>query len=127
MAIFYHKDDSIEGKQLVFETRQFNPQRPYMDKTVLKQMIFPFKMGIQGTISIEQELEPKIAVFRQESALNKDDGLRGQSISGFSTRVIPETHVGPTTHTHKATGGKTKPAFSYATIDIPKREIAQKA
>ena len=126
MTLLYQKNDSIEGRQLAFETRQFNQLRPYKENDKFNQMVFPFRIGIQGTISIEQELEPKKAIYRDKSVLNKNDGIRGQSISGFSTKIIPEIQVKPTTHTHKASIGKTKPSFAYAVIEVPKRELLEK-
>lgn len=124
---FYEKNDSIEGRKVHFETRQFMPGLPYKESEKIdNQMVFPFKMGIQGTIWIEQELDPKKALYCNKSKLDLGDSLRAQSIYVFCTKALPEIKITPTTATHKASVGNNKPSYAFARIEIPKRELAQR-
>lgn len=115
---------SIEGQKVAFQCRKFSRLRPYQEDK-LNKMVYPVKLSIFGKTIIEEELNPKQSLFKESSALNKDDELRGEAIKAFSLRPIPDETVKSATGTHKANFLYTRD-FTFAVIEIGLRALMQK-
>lgn len=121
--IYFKKDDSIEGKSFSLCCRKFINMNPAND-SILSKMVFNFVIKDFAKAIIEKELLPKKAIIRETSYLNKDDGIQGDIISGFSVKPISKEtviHRG----SHRARNIITK-KFSFSKIDREWRAILLK-
>lgn len=121
--IYFKKNDSIEGKSFSLCYRKFINMAPTNDP-ILSNMVFNFAIKDFAKAIIEKELLPKKAIIRETSYLNKDDGIQGSIITGFSVKPISKEtviHRG----SHRARNIITK-KFSFAKIDREWRAISLK-
>jgi hypothetical protein len=97
MTIKYLPPASIEAEKATAITRRFESLTPQKNK--LLGLTFPFKFDRNSEISITKELSPKEAKIDKTSMLNKDDGLKGDAISGFTLKALkPDLIHGSSTH-----------------------------
>jgi hypothetical protein len=112
---------SIEGEKLTLQCRKFNAFKPRKD-SIMKQQVFPFKMGISSIAIINEELNPKNPKYKNESMLDKDLTLMGESIDGFSMKPLGTPNVEHGSGAHKASILNTR-CFTYAHIEIGFRRL----
>lgn len=122
--IITKKDCSIEGKKIGFQCRKFYIGRPYRHP-VIKKRVFAGKMTIFGKAYIEKERNPKKFIYYKQSNLDKDDEIRGETVTIVSTKVIPTPSISKATASHSASFSYAK-GDTIATIVIPTRAEAEK-
>lgn len=121
--IYFKKNDSIEGKSFSLCCRKFVNMAPTNDP-ILSKMVFNFVIKDFAKAIIEKELLPKRTIISETSYLNKNDGIQGEIISGFSVKPISNRtiiHRG----SHRASNIITK-KFSFAKIDREWRALLLK-
>jgi len=121
--MYFKKNDSIEGKSFSLCCRKFINMTPTND-LILNKMVFNFIIKDFAKAVIEKELLHKEAIIKETSYLNKDDGIQGSIISGFSVKPISKRtiiHRG----SHRASNIITK-KFSFAKIDRVYRPLSLK-
>ncbi len=121
--IYIKNNDSIEGISFSLCCRKYINMMPTNDP-ILSKIVFNFAIKNNAKAVIEKELSPKKAIIRETSYLNKDDGIQGDIIRGFSVKpVSKETliHRG----SHRAKNITTK-KFSFAKIEREWRVISLK-
>lgn len=116
--------NSIEGERLLLQCRKFSPLRPRNDD-VMKQLVFPFKLGISSLVTITEELNPKNYRFKAGSILDMDVSLLGETIDGFSLKPLGTQKIVQGSAQHKASEINTK-GFAYAHVEIGLRALLQK-
>ena len=112
--IYFKNNDSIEGKSFSLYSRKFIPMNP-TNNPILSKMVFNFVIKDSAKTIIEKELLPKRAIISETSYLNENDGIQGETISGFSIKPVSNItiiHRG----SHRASNIITK-KFSFAKID----------
>lgn len=115
---------SVEGSKLFFNTRQFFQNRPIFNET-LKIMVYPFKLGINGYVEIEEALDdPKNKAVYSTSLTAVGDSVQGGSVDGWSTKVIKPPKLENATATHSAKFGSLK-GHSYAHVQSSHRDHLQ--
>lgn len=115
---------SVEGKKLIFNTRQFYPKRPIFNDD-FKQKVYPFKLGINGYVEIETPLDsPGEKAFYKTSLTEIGDAVQGGAIDGWSIKPIGPTKLINATGRHSATAG-TALGHSYAHVQSPPKEHLQ--
>jgi len=92
---------SIECKKAGLKARRINLLFPD-DHEVLKCMVYHWKLQESAIAKILEELNPKISIIDNNSALNMGDRIYGKLIEGLSTRPIPGRSVGPDSSKHRA-------------------------
>ncbi len=121
--IYFKNNDSIEGISFSLCCRKFINMMPTNDP-ILSKMVFNFVIKNFAKAVIEKELSPEKAIIRETSYLNKDDGIQGDIISGFSIKPISrETLIHRGSHRAKYIITK---KFSFAKIDREWRAISLK-
>lgn len=117
---------SVEGKKLIFNTRQFYSKPPVFNDD-LKRKVYPFKLGINGYVEIETPLDNLgEKAFYKTSLTEIGDAVQGGSIDGWSIKPIGPTKLINATGTHSAKGGCAK-GHSYAHVQSSPREHLQSA
>ena len=121
--IYFKKNKSIEGKSFSLCCRKFINMAPTNDP-ILSKMVFNFAIKDFAKAIIEKELFPKRTIISETSYLNKNDGIQGEIISGFSVKPISNREI---IHrgSHRAGNIITK-KFSFAKIDREWRALLLK-
>lgn len=124
--IYFKKNDSIEGKSFSLCFRKFINMTPTNDP-ILSKVVFNFAIKDFTKAVIRKELSSKKAIIRETSYLNKDDGIQGEIISGFSVKPIKPISNRKIIHrgSHRAGNIITK-KFSFAKIDREWRALLLK-
>lgn len=117
---------AVEGDKLKFNTRQFFSKPPIFHD-ILNKTIYPFKLGINGYVEIDEPLsDPKNTAIFTTSLTNKGDAIQGGSVDGWSTKPIKKPSVGAATGTHSASFSYLK-GHSYAHVQSGHRDHQQSA
>ena len=124
--IYFKKNDSIEGKSFSLCFRKFINMNPTNDP-ILSKVVFNFVIKDFAKAVIEKELSSKKAIIRETSYLNKDDGIQGEIIRGFSVKPIKPILNRKIIHrgSHRA-GNIITEKFSFAKIDREWRSLLLK-
>lgn len=113
----------IEGAKLSLQCRQFYLHRPFKELN-LSQQVFPFKLGIYSKAVIEEELNPKTSRIGKNSILDKGHGIEGETIYGFSTKLIHSPVIKHAT-AHRESFVNIRD-YGYAHLQIGLRKLLQK-
>lgn len=124
--IYFKKNDSIEGKSFSLYFRKFIPINP-TNNPILRKMVFNFVIKDFAKTIIEKESLPKRAIISETSYLNKNDGIQGEIISGFSVKPIKPILNRTIIHrgSHRA-GNIITEKFSFAKIEREWRALLLK-
>ena len=122
--IYYAENSKIEGQSVFLDCRKFLPLPPVKDKK-LGYIIYRFSIKDNARAVIVKELDPKKCIYDPKSILNKDHGIHGEIITGFSKKRVPDYSVAPKTGRHKAQNTTTKD-FTYAKIERAWQAIMHK-
>lgn len=101
MTTEYNPPASIEAEKAKGKARKVILQGPQKN-SVLSCTTYRFKFDRNCEVSIVEEVFPKTARIKPYSLLNKGDGIKGDMISGFSTKPLKKPKVGPGSSTHQA-------------------------
>lgn len=97
----YKKPNSIECKKAKLTFKKFNIQRPSID-SVLKKLVYNFKLSQGAVAVVTKELKPKTAKIDSNSMLDLGSQIRGKILEGFSTDLIRSPDVVPFSGKHQA-------------------------
>ncbi len=94
---------AVEGAQLYITTRQFHVQPPKKIKP-LNKVVYPFRLGINGTAKIVTAYEaPETQCVYSNSLVVAGDEIQGGSVDGWSTKILGKRTVTSLTGTHSGT------------------------
>lgn len=115
---------SVEGAKLSFNTRQFYQKTPVIHEK-LGVRVYPFKLGINGYVEINESLEdPARTALFSTSLTDVGDAVQGGSIDGWTTKPIRNLSKSAATGTHSAVFGSLR-GHSYAHVESPHRDHLQ--
>lgn len=97
----YTPKTSIEAEKAEAKARKINVFSPQLSSE-LSCLVFPFKLSRNSEIYIKKEIVPKKALILKTSLLNKNQGIKGKIISGYSKKQFPDKSVKKGSGTHKA-------------------------
>lgn len=109
---------SIEGEKISIVCRKFSPQPPRKDSG---KMIFPFKLSIHGSATVEKAYEYQDQLKRKESYWSVGDEIHGEAVDGYAGKPIGPRDLLNATHTHKAQGVTIR-GGAYAHVEIGVRD-----
>jgi hypothetical protein len=122
--IFTELGESVEGLAFFMQCRQFYLQPPYRHPG-LNKMVYRFRLGIFGEVTIEKALINTSFLENKASKLQAGDAIHGESISGFALHRPSSGMLGQASSAHKGTFIRTR-GHSHARIDVPLRAILEK-
>jgi len=125
--ILSEKPASIQGAILSLRARQIHPYPPKKDRS-LGFRVYPFKLNDSAEAIIKKELLPRNRfLINIDSLLDKDDGIMGEIITGFSgeRRIRPKGGI-PFSHRHRGRGADTADGKNFAKLDREWKAIHEK-
>lgn len=84
-------------------------------------MIYPFKLSIHGSATVEKTYDEEDQLSRKESFWSLGDEVHGEAVDGYAGKPIKTPVVVNATHTHKAQSVTIR-GGAYAHVEIGIRD-----
>ncbi len=114
---------SIECSECSLNFRKITPSLPKLN-SILNKILYPHKCDRGCKAYITKELKPKKFIIDKNSMLNKNDGIRGKTISVQTDNIIKSGSIGTGSAKHKSQSCLVK-GYIYARLQIQYSTVPQ--
>jgi hypothetical protein len=115
--------DSIEGRKVSVQTRQFHPFPPKKNAETGERR-YGFKLGIRSTAEIAEENDAADIPVSSKSMKSLGDSVFGESISGWARKPLGDPNVSKGSASHSA-GFLLISGGCFAQVVVGPREIME--